>query len=204
MRAARGGRLGEAYGEEVAAVGGVGEDGEGVGVRDGGGDGGKVCGGPVTALNSLLSAPSKEFTIRAREKIKPISSMVSAVDADARASSLSLSLSLSAPLALTPTERILPVCSLDAQNLALLDLAEVQAPLPEVIEDRLTAADDVVLCAFNRRGNLLAGGCRSRRKLVVERRSVIVCPSAPPSSHTLLTPASLPTNRRWHCRGVGL
>jgi hypothetical protein len=31
-----GGRLGEAYGEEVAAVGGVGEDGEGVGVRDGG------------------------------------------------------------------------------------------------------------------------------------------------------------------------
>jgi hypothetical protein len=40
--AARGGRLGEAYGEEVAAVSGVGEDGEGVGVRDGGGDGGEV------------------------------------------------------------------------------------------------------------------------------------------------------------------
>jgi hypothetical protein len=45
--AAQGGRLGEqAYGEEVAAVpvGGIGEDGEGVGVRDGGGDGGKVVG----------------------------------------------------------------------------------------------------------------------------------------------------------------
>jgi hypothetical protein len=34
--AAQGGRLGEAYGEEVAAVGDVSEDGEGVGVRDGG------------------------------------------------------------------------------------------------------------------------------------------------------------------------
>jgi COMPASS component SWD1 len=44
-------------------------------------------------------------------------------------------------------------------NLALLDLAEVQAPLPEVIEDKLVAPDEVVLCAFNRRGNLLAGGC---------------------------------------------
>ena len=48
-----------------------------------------------------------------------------------------------------------------AQNLALLDLAEVQAPLPEVIEDKLTAQDDVLVCAFNRRGNLLAGGCRN-------------------------------------------
>jgi hypothetical protein len=39
-----GGRLGEAYGEEVAAVGDVSEDGEGVGVRDGGGDGSEVMG----------------------------------------------------------------------------------------------------------------------------------------------------------------
>ena len=46
-------------------------------------------------------------------------------------------------------------------NLPLLDLAEVQAPLPEVIEDKLTVADDVVVCTFNRRGNLLAGGCRN-------------------------------------------
>jgi hypothetical protein len=37
--AAWGGRLGEAYGEEVAAVGDVSEDGEGVGVRDGGAGG---------------------------------------------------------------------------------------------------------------------------------------------------------------------
>jgi hypothetical protein len=36
LLAAQEGRLGEAYGEEVAAVGGVSKDGEGVGVRDGG------------------------------------------------------------------------------------------------------------------------------------------------------------------------
>ena len=47
-------------------------------------------------------------------------------------------------------------------NLALLD-REVFT-LPEVIEDRLTpptTADDVIVCAFTRRGNLLAGGCKN-------------------------------------------
>jgi hypothetical protein len=39
-----GGRLGEAYGEEVAAVGDVSKDREGIGVRDGGGDGSEVVG----------------------------------------------------------------------------------------------------------------------------------------------------------------
>ena len=38
------GPLGEAYGEEVAAVSSILEDGEGVGVRDGGGEGGEVVG----------------------------------------------------------------------------------------------------------------------------------------------------------------
>ena len=51
--------------------------------------------------------------------------------------------------------------SYKTMNLPLLDLAEVQAPLPEVIEDQLTVSDDVVIVAFNRRGNLLAGGCQN-------------------------------------------
>ena len=42
-------------------------------------------------------------------------------------------------------------------NLALLDSELFE--LPEIIEDRLSVAEEVVVCAFNRRGNLLAGGC---------------------------------------------
>ena len=51
-------------------------------------------------------------------------------------------------------------------NLALLYHADLQAPLPEVIEDKLTAPDEVLQVAFNRRGNMLAGGCRNGAVIV--------------------------------------
>ena len=42
-------------------------------------------------------------------------------------------------------------------NLALLDSELFE--LPEMIEDKLTVADEVAVCTFNGRGNMLAGGC---------------------------------------------
>ena len=43
-------------------------------------------------------------------------------------------------------------------NLALLDSELFE--LPEIVEDKLTVPDEVLVCAFNARGNLLAGGCK--------------------------------------------
>ena len=67
------------------------------------------------------------------------------------------------PLTVHSTTAPPPLALSCSQNLALLDLAEAQAPLPETIEDKLVVGGDakVVLCAFNRRGNLLAGGCQN-------------------------------------------
>jgi len=46
-------------------------------------------------------------------------------------------------------------------NLTLIDPFQLHAELPEVIEDKLELKDqEIVVCAFSRRGNLLAGGCR--------------------------------------------
>jgi len=46
-------------------------------------------------------------------------------------------------------------------NLALLDPFELHNEQPEVIEDRISVDDGViVVCEFNRRGNLLACGCK--------------------------------------------
>ena len=50
-------------------------------------------------------------------------------------------------------------------NLELVDPFELHAELPEVIEAKLDDGD-VGVCAFSRRGNLLAGGCRDGKLLV--------------------------------------
>ena len=51
-------------------------------------------------------------------------------------------------------------------NLALIDPFELHNELPEMIEAKLQVSGAVVVCAFNRRGNLLAGGCSDNRVVV--------------------------------------
>lgn len=49
----------------------------------------------------------------------------------------------------------------EAMNLALLGAFELHNELPEVIEDKISVGDSqVCVCGFNRRGNLLACGCK--------------------------------------------
>mmetsp|Transcript_20529 Transcript_20529/g.48716 ORF Transcript_20529/g.48716 Transcript_20529/m.48716 type:complete len:451 (+) Transcript_20529:114-1466(+) len=50
-------------------------------------------------------------------------------------------------------------------NLELVDPFELHSELPEVIEAKLEDGD-VAVCAFNRRGNLLAGGCTDGKVLI--------------------------------------
>ena len=50
-------------------------------------------------------------------------------------------------------------------NLELVDPFELHSELPEVFETKLDDGD-VAVCAFNRRGNLLAGGCQDGKVLV--------------------------------------
>ena len=50
-------------------------------------------------------------------------------------------------------------------NLELVDPFELHSELPEVIEAKLDDGD-VAVCAFNRRGNLLAGGCTDGKVLI--------------------------------------
>ena len=50
-------------------------------------------------------------------------------------------------------------------NLALVDPFELHSALPEVFEAKIEDGD-VAVCAFNRRGNLLAGGCTDGKILV--------------------------------------
>eukprot|EP00308_Calcidiscus_leptoporus_P004413 CAMPEP_0119356160 /NCGR_PEP_ID=MMETSP1334-20130426/4835_1 /TAXON_ID=127549 /ORGANISM="Calcidiscus leptoporus, Strain RCC1130" /LENGTH=490 /DNA_ID=CAMNT_0007370135 /DNA_START=28 /DNA_END=1501 /DNA_ORIENTATION=- len=51
-------------------------------------------------------------------------------------------------------------------NLALIDPFELHAELPEMIEDKMQVESAVLVCSFNRRGNLLAGGCVDGRVVV--------------------------------------
>ena len=54
-------------------------------------------------------------------------------------------------------------------NLALLDPFELHHEQPEVIEDKIAVEDaSVVVCAFNRRGNMLACGCKDGRVAVCD------------------------------------
>jgi len=50
--------------------------------------------------------------------------------------------------------------------LALIDPFQLHNELPEMIEAKLQVAAAVLVCAFNRRGNLLAGGCADSRVVV--------------------------------------
>ena len=50
-------------------------------------------------------------------------------------------------------------------NLELVDPFELHSELPEVFEAKIEDGD-VAVCAFNRRGNLLAGGCTDGKVIV--------------------------------------